>query len=63
MNTYTQTPEQKNWDEKVGFEMLKFYIHCLAGKQRRVSFYNASPFRMHNVLDVIPSDVCDPMKN
>ena len=41
---------------------LKFCVHCLVGKQRRVSFHSTPPSKMHNVLDLIHSDICGLMK-
>lgn len=41
---------------------LKKCSHCLAGKQTRVVFKRHSPFRMENILDLVHSDVCGPMK-
>nr|AAV88069.1 hypothetical retrotransposon [Ipomoea batatas] len=37
-------------------------VHCLAGKQRRVSFMSHPPTRKSEPLDLIHSDVCGPMK-
>ena len=41
---------------------LKRCTHCLAGKQHRVSFKSSPPSRKPNVLDLVYSDVCGPMK-
>ncbi|GJZ27300.1 putative RNA-directed DNA polymerase [Tanacetum coccineum] len=41
---------------------LKKCSHCLAGKQTRLAFKSRSPFRMENILDLVHSDVCGPMK-
>uniref|UniRef100_A0A251S0B4 Putative ribonuclease H-like domain-containing protein n=1 Tax=Helianthus annuus TaxID=4232 RepID=A0A251S0B4_HELAN len=41
---------------------LKKCSHCLAGKQKRVSFKSHPPHRRDNILDLIHSDVCGPMK-
>ncbi|GJZ82180.1 putative RNA-directed DNA polymerase [Tanacetum coccineum] len=41
---------------------LKKCSHCLAGKQTRLAFKSRSPFRMKNILDLVHSDVCGPMK-
>ncbi|GJX70822.1 putative RNA-directed DNA polymerase [Tanacetum coccineum] len=41
---------------------LKKCSHCLAGKQTRLAFKIRSPFRMENILDLVHSDVCGPMK-
>lgn len=36
--------------------------HCLEGKQTRVSFKTNPPHRQPNVLDLVHSDVCGPLK-
>ena len=41
---------------------LKKCTHCLAGKQNRISFQSSPPSRKSNVLDMVYSDVCGPMK-
>ncbi|KAJ9545871.1 hypothetical protein OSB04_025578 [Centaurea solstitialis] len=41
---------------------LKKCSHCLAGKQNRVSFKSHPPSRKDNILDLVHSDVCGPMK-
>ncbi|GKF98141.1 putative RNA-directed DNA polymerase, partial [Tanacetum coccineum] len=41
---------------------LKKCSHCLAGKQTRLAFKIRSPFRIENILDLVHSDVCGPMK-
>ncbi|GKE71302.1 retrovirus-related pol polyprotein from transposon TNT 1-94, partial [Tanacetum coccineum] len=40
---------------------LKKCSHCLAGKQTRRAFKSPS-FRTENILDLVHSDVCGPMK-
>jgi transposase InsO family protein len=40
---------------------LKTCVHCLAGKQNRVAFRKFST-RKPNVLDLVHSDVCGPLK-
>ncbi|CAL5342497.1 unnamed protein product [Camellia sinensis] len=42
--------------------LLKRCTHCLAGKQNRVSFKSSPSLRKPNVLDLVYSDVCGPMK-
>src|SRR5436189_2711961 len=42
--------------------VLKPCEHCLAGKQHRVAFKRSSAHRTNNVLDLVYSDVCGPMK-
>ncbi|KAK8558827.1 hypothetical protein V6N12_042120 [Hibiscus sabdariffa] len=37
---------------------LKNYAHCLAGKQRRVSFSSRPPHRKSELLELVHSDVC-----
>ena len=41
---------------------LKRCSHCLEGEQHRVSFKSSPPSRKSDVLDLIYSDVCEPMK-
>nr|GEY22327.1 retrovirus-related Pol polyprotein from transposon TNT 1-94 [Tanacetum cinerariifolium] len=41
---------------------LKKCSHCLAGKQTRRAFKSHPSFRMENILDLVHSDVCGPMK-
>lgn len=36
--------------------------HCFAGKQHRVSFKSSAPSRKPEVLDLVHTDVCGPMK-
>ena len=36
--------------------------HCLAGKQKRVSFNVHPPHRKSELLELVHSDVCGPMK-
>ena len=42
--------------------VLKSCEHCLAGKQHRVAFKRSSVHRTNNVLDLVYSDVCGPIK-
>lgn len=37
-------------------------VHCLAGKQNRVSFKSSTPSRKSSPLDLVHSDVCGPFK-
>ena len=41
---------------------LKRCPHCLAGKQTRVTFKSSQHSRKPNVLELVYSDVCGPMK-
>ncbi|KAK9008582.1 hypothetical protein V6N11_075471 [Hibiscus sabdariffa] len=41
---------------------LKNFPHCLAGKQRRVSFSSCPPHRKSKLLELVHSDVCGPLK-
>ena len=41
---------------------LKRCSHCLAGKQTRVAFKSSQHSRKPNVLELVYSDVCGPMK-
>ncbi|GKD16351.1 putative RNA-directed DNA polymerase [Tanacetum coccineum] len=42
--------------------ILKKCSHCLVGKQTRRAFKSRPSFRTENILDLVHSDVCDPMK-
>ncbi|CAA7059133.1 unnamed protein product [Microthlaspi erraticum] len=41
---------------------LQKCAHCIAGKQHRVSFKSSAPSRLPEILDLVHSDVCGPMK-
>ncbi|KAK8540125.1 hypothetical protein V6N12_046417 [Hibiscus sabdariffa] len=41
---------------------LKNCAHCLAGKQRRVSFSSRPPHRKLELIELVYSDVCGPIK-
>nr|GFD31001.1 retrovirus-related Pol polyprotein from transposon TNT 1-94 [Tanacetum cinerariifolium] len=41
---------------------LKKCSHCLAGKQTRRAFKSRLSFRMENILDLVHSNICGPMK-
>ncbi|GKE63587.1 retrovirus-related pol polyprotein from transposon TNT 1-94, partial [Tanacetum coccineum] len=41
---------------------LKKCSHCLAGKQTRRAFKSRPSFRKENILNLVHSDVCGPMK-
>ncbi|GKD62717.1 putative RNA-directed DNA polymerase, partial [Tanacetum coccineum] len=41
---------------------LKKCSHCLAGNQTRRAFKSRPSFRTENILDLVHSDVCGPMK-
>ena len=41
---------------------LQKCVHCFAGKQHRVSFKSSVPSRKPEILDLVHSDVCGPMK-
>lgn len=43
-------------------EKLDRCIHCLAGKQTRVSFKTNSPSRRMQALELVHTDVCGPIK-
>ena len=43
-------------------EALEKCTHCFAGKQNRVSFTRSAPSRKSDILDLVHSDVCGPMK-
>ena len=41
---------------------MKRCVHCLAGKQKRVSFHNHPPSRKSELLELVHSDLCGPFK-
>ncbi|KFK32108.1 hypothetical protein AALP_AA6G199700 [Arabis alpina] len=41
---------------------LQKCAYCFAGKQHRVSFTSSSPSRKPDILDLVHSDVCSPLK-
>ena len=41
---------------------LKRCVHCLAGKKNRVSFHKHPPLRKIDVLELVHSDICGPLK-
>ncbi|GLT31042.1 hypothetical protein SLA2020_058080 [Shorea laevis] len=41
---------------------LEKCIHCLVGKQKRVSFKNHPPSRRPDLLELVHSNVCGPLK-
>ncbi|RDX68445.1 hypothetical protein CR513_52569, partial [Mucuna pruriens] len=41
---------------------LEKYSHCMAGKQTRVSFKKHTPSRKLELLELVHSDVCGPLK-
>ena len=45
-----------------GMKQTKYkrFVHCLAGKQKRVSFHNHPPLRKSELLELVHSDLCDP---
>ncbi|GKV41223.1 hypothetical protein SLEP1_g48789 [Rubroshorea leprosula] len=43
-------------------EKLEQCVHCLAGKQKRVSFKNHPPSRKPDLLELVHFDVCGPLK-
>lgn len=53
---------KKNVLSGISNVQLKRCPHCLAGKQRRVSFKSSAPTRKSEMLELIHSDVCGPMK-
>ncbi|GJT05141.1 putative RNA-directed DNA polymerase [Tanacetum coccineum] len=57
----TEKPENKT-DAEWTILHRQGIINQLAGKQTRLAFKSRSPFRMENILDLVHSDVCGPMK-
>ena len=41
---------------------VKRCFHCLAGKQKRVSFNSHPPSRKSRLLELVHSDLCGPFK-
>ena len=41
---------------------VKRCVHCLAGKQNRVSFHSHPPSRKSELLELVHSDLCGPFK-
>ena len=41
---------------------MKRCVHCLAGKQKRVSFHSHPPLRKSELLELVHSDLCGPFK-
>ena len=41
---------------------VKRCVHCLAGKQKRVSFHSHPPSRKSELLELVHSDLCGPFK-
>ena len=48
---------KKNMLSGVSDVHLKRCSHCLAGKQRRVSFRSSAPMRKSEILDLVYSDI------
>lgn len=53
---------KKNLLSGVNSARLEKCTHCLAGKQHRVSFKSHPPSRKSDLLELVHSDVCGPMK-
>lgn len=53
---------KKNVFYGVSDEKLRTCSHCIVGKQILVSFMSSEPKRKSEVLDLVYSNVCDPMK-
>ncbi|KAK9001249.1 hypothetical protein V6N11_083037 [Hibiscus sabdariffa] len=51
---------KKNQLSRLKNATLKNCAHCLAGKQRRVSFSSSPPHRKLELLELVHSDVCGP---
>ena len=41
---------------------VKRCVHCLAGKQKRVSFHSHPPSRKSELLELVHSNLCGPYK-
>ena len=53
---------KKNLLSGVKQAKLKKCVHCLAGKQKRVSFQSHPPSRKLDLLELVHSDLCGPFK-
>lgn len=53
---------KKNLLSGVKSAKLEKCVHCLAGKQRRVSFKSRPPSKKSDLLELVHSDVCGPIK-
>ncbi|KAK9042947.1 hypothetical protein V6N11_071300 [Hibiscus sabdariffa] len=53
---------KKNQLSRLKNATLKNFAHCLAGKQRRVSFSSHPPHRKSELLELVHSNVCGPIK-
>ena len=53
---------KKNLLSGVKVAKLKRCVHCLAGKQRRVSFKSHPPSRKSGLLELVHSDLCGPFQ-
>ncbi|GKU95372.1 hypothetical protein SLEP1_g8739 [Rubroshorea leprosula] len=50
-------------DDSINVEAkLEQCVHCLAGRQKRVSFKNHPPLRKPDLLELVHFDVCGPLK-
>ena len=41
---------------------VKICVHCLTGKQKRVSFHSHPPSRNSELLELVHSNLCGPFK-
>ena len=41
---------------------VKRCVHCLVGKEKRVSFHSHPPSRKSELLELVHSDLCHPFK-
>ena len=41
---------------------VKIYVHCLARKQKRISFHSHTHSRKSELLELVHSDLCGPFK-
>lgn len=53
---------KKNLLSGVKQAKVKRCVHCLAGKQKRVSFHSHPPSRKPELLELVHSDLCGPFK-
>ncbi|KAM3266294.1 hypothetical protein P3L10_003288 [Capsicum annuum] len=53
---------KKNLLSGVKQAKLKKYVHCLAGKLKKISFQSHPPSRKLDLLELVHSDLCGPFK-
>ena len=54
--------DKKNLPAGMKHAEVKRCVHCLAGKQKRVSFHSHPPSRKSELLELVHSNLCGPFK-